>query len=138
MDKTLSLSSTRTIQAPKSSISSPVGSVSLYFPSQFPQCRQVNETTGGPAKTNKQKKQKTKKQKNKQELESLHFKGAYIHTYIQLSLNGSNVFGNMESCSRQGWSEPLRVVKEPGQEANAYNLGMYFRSSIKSYVQCTH
>ena len=32
-----------------------------------------------------------------------------ITVLIQSNLNGSNIFGTIENCSRHGWFEPLRV-----------------------------
>ena len=32
-----------------------------------------------------------------------------IFSYVQSNLDGSNLFGTMKICSRDGWFEPLRV-----------------------------
>ena len=45
---------------------------------------------------------------------------------LQLNLDGSNIFGTIENCSRHGW-----LIVVPGQEANSNNLGICFQFSTQ-------
>ena len=45
---------------------------------------------------------------------------------LQSNLDGSNIFGTIENCSRHGWFEPLRLIMVLSQEANGDNLGIFF------------
>ena len=58
---------------------------------------------------------------------------------LQLNFNGSNTFGTMKMCSRQGWFEPLRVyyrTKSGGITGICFpiffNMKVYYVFSLES------
>ena len=49
-----------------------------------------------------------------------------LYSKIHSNLDGANIFGTIENCSRHGWFEPLRANYGPSQEANGNNLEIFF------------